>query len=69
MTNVNIELKLKEEVIKKMMANASVKILGTYLNPMIESKDQYEHVKSKMQVTIKKLIKNIDEIVSVSHVF
>ena len=55
-TNVNVELKLREEVIKHMMLNVSIKTLGIYLNPMIEWKDQHEYVKNKTQVTIKKLM-------------
>ena len=35
------------------MVNVGVKTLGVYLNPMIECKDQCDHVKSKIQVTIK----------------
>ena len=54
---MNIELKLKDEVIKQMMVNFSVKTLGVYLNPMIEWKDQHENVKSKVQVTMKKLMR------------
>ena len=40
-----------------MMVNISVKTLGIYLNPMIDWKDQHEHVKNKIQVTIKKLMR------------
>ena len=69
LTKVNVELKLKEEVIKQMMANVSVKTLGVYLNPMIEWKDQHECVKSERQVTIKKINENRDESALGSHTF
>ena len=39
------------------MVNISVKTLGVYLNPMAYWKDQYEHIKNKIQVTIKKLMR------------
>ena len=54
---MNVEIKLKEEVIKQIMVDKSVKTLGVCLNPMIEWKDQYEHVKKKIQITIRKLMR------------
>ena len=42
---------------KKIMVNVSIKTLGVYLNPIIEWKDQHEDVKSKIQVTIRRLMR------------
>ena len=42
---------------KKIMVNVSIKTLGVYLNSIIEWKDQHEDVKSKMQVTIRRLMR------------
>ena len=54
-TNLKVKIKLKEEVIKKIMLNESVNTLGICLNPTIEWKDQHGHVKKKIQVTIRKV--------------
>ena len=45
-TNEKIELKLKDEVIKQMQVNISVKALGVHVNPMLHWKDQFENVKN-----------------------
>ena len=39
------------------MANKSIKMLGVCLNPMIEWKDQHDHDKKKMKITIRKLMR------------
>ena len=39
------------------MVNESIKTLGVYMNPQIEWNDQCEHVKNKMQVTVRKLMR------------
>ena len=37
--------------------NISVNTLGVHVNPILHWKDQFEYVKNKMIVTIKKLIR------------
>ena len=53
--NANVEIKLKEEVVKQRMVNESVKTLSVCLNQILEWKDQHGHVKKKIQVTIRKV--------------
>ena len=51
------------------MVNLNVKMLEVHINPMIKWKDQHEHVKNKIQVTIRKINEIRDESASSSHVF
>ena len=53
--NVNVDVKLKGEVTKKITVNERIKTLGVHVNPKLEWEYQYEHVIKKMQVTIRKL--------------
>ena len=50
-------IQVKKEVIKQMIVNAGIKTLGVYLNPIIDWKDQHDHVKNKMLLAIKKLMR------------
>ena len=56
-TNKSIGIKLKDEVIKQLQVNNSVKMLGVHVNPVLDWNDQFEYFKNEMRVTIKKLMR------------
>ena len=47
-----------EEKIKIIKMKNSVKILGVYIIPLLSWKDEFEHVKHKMKLSIKRLMKS-----------
>ena len=64
----NVEIKLNEEGIKQITVNESIKTSGVHANPQIEWNNQCEHVKNKMQVIVRKLMR-IEMKVHHTHVF
>ena len=49
-----MKIKLKDEIIKQLKVDVSVKTLGLHVNPSLNQNDDYEHVKNKLQISIKK---------------
>ena len=52
-----MNIKLKNELIKQLQVNVSVKTLGVHINPRLNWNDEFEYVRKKMIVTIRKLMR------------
>ena len=52
-----ITIKLKEENTKKIKVKESIKTLGVHTHPSLNQDNEHEHVKTKLILSIKKIIK------------
>ena len=52
-----MKIKLENEVIKRLQMRVSVKMLGVCINPRLDWNDEFECVKNKLSVTIKKVLR------------
>ena len=47
---------LKDEIVKQLKSNDSVKTLGVFINPSLNWNNEHEHVKNKLIKPIKKIM-------------
>ena len=54
---VTINIEINEEKIKIIEVRTSVETLGTHISPSLNYRDEFEHVKQKMEVYMKKIMR------------